>query len=143
MGKLFSTEEIDALSAEIDSRLAELQSGELSFESTDVIAKGARNLDELFDQEFNKISEKTGQEPKEWLKTFAKNAKGELCEKDGMLFKQWDKWSDLSNQDTITAFGAILAGMGFSGSVLWLLLGAVCVIVLRLGVKSFCDLYSK
>ncbi len=143
MENLFSPDQITSMSAEIDSRLAELQQGATALESSGGIAKGARNLDELFDLEFNTIGENTGKDSKEFLKAFCGNAKGELCEKEGMLYKQWDKWSDLTNPATIAAFGTVLAGMGFSGSVLPALVVAIGVIVLRLGVKSFCELYSK
>ena len=43
----------------------------------------------------------------------AKNAKDELCEKEGILYKEWDKWSNLTGPATIASFGAILDKMSF------------------------------
>jgi len=140
MSNLFTPDQIAAMSAEIDAQLLALspraKEGTLKGGDTD-------NLDQLFDKQFNTIAKATSQTGATFLKHFAAAAKAELCGKDGMLFKQWQKWSDLTNQDVINTFGGVLVGMGFSGSVLQGIAVATSVIVLRLGLTAFCKTFGE
>lgn len=58
------------------------------------------------------------------------------------MHKQWQKWGDLDNQETIAKFGGLLAGMGISGELITPLVVSVTVIVLHIGVKAFCEEYG-
>ena len=60
-------------------------------------------------------------------------------EEGGVLNTQWKKWGDLSNEAVLKSFGALLAGMGFSGNALQMLTVAIGVIVMHLGCKAICE----
>ena len=144
MNTMFTPDQIAAMSAEIDAQLQELYRN-----SSAVSKEGAlrgddtENLDQLFDKQFNTIAKATNQPGQTFLKNFAAAAKAELCGKEGTLYKQWQKWSDLTNQDALNAFGGVLVGMGFSGSVLQGIAVATSVIVLRLGLTAFCKTFGE
>lgn len=55
-----------------------------------------------------------------------------------VLYQQWKKWGDLSNEKVLKSFGAVLVAMGFSGNALQVLAVALAVVVLHIGVKAIC-----
>ncbi len=139
MSNLFTPDQIAAMSADIDAQLQELlQSKEGTLRSGD-----ADNLDQLFDKQFNTIAKATNQTGQTFLKNFAAAAKAELCGKDGTLYKQWQKWGDLTNPETIAVFGLVLDKMGVSTSALPALIVAIAVIALRLGLAAFCKTFGE
>ncbi len=133
---MFSNEEISILAAEIDAQLLELRSlsGDVSLKSGDKEAQLVKQN--------QAIATATKEPAKNFLQKFWKAAKVDLCEEEGMLYKQWKKWGDLDNKETISAFKGILTGLGLSGNVLPTVIVAVTVIVLHIGVKAFCDEYG-
>ena len=133
---MFSDEEISQLAAEIDVQLLELRSL-----SGDAPLKSGDQEAQLVKQN-QAISTATKEPAKSFLQKFWKAAKADLCEEDGVLYKQWKKWGDLDNKETISTFKGILAGLGLSGNVLPTAIVAVTVIVLHIGVKAFCDEYG-
>ena len=133
---MFSDEEISQLAAEIDAQLLELRSL-----SGDAPLKSGDREAQLVKQN-QAISTATKEPAKSFLQKFWKAAKADLCEEDGVLYKQWKKWGDLDNKETISTFKGILAGLGLSGNVLPTAIVAVTVIVLHIGVKAFCDEYG-
>ena len=70
-------------------------------------------------------------------------AKADLCDADGLLHKQWQKWGDLDNKDALERLGAVLMAMGFSGGVLRSLVVVVTVVVVHIGLKAFCEDYGQ
>ncbi|MDG3495975.1 MULTISPECIES: hypothetical protein [Pseudanabaena] len=133
---MFSDEEISILAAEIDAQLLELRSL-----SGDAPLKSGDREAQLVKQN-QAIATATKEPAKSFLQKFWKAAKADLCEEDGVLYKQWKKWGDLDNKETISTFKGILAGLGLSGNVLPTVIVAVTVIVLHIGVKAFCDEYG-
>jgi hypothetical protein len=133
---MFSDEEISQLAAEIDAQLLELRSL-----SGDTSLKSGDKESQLVKQN-QAIAIATKEPAKSFLQKFWKAAKADLCEEDGVLYKQWKKWGDLDNKETISTFKGILAGLGLSGNVLPTAIVAVTVIVLHIGVKAFCDEYG-
>ena len=133
---MFSDEEISQLAAEIDAQLLELRSL-----SGDAPLKSGDREAQLVKQN-QAIATATKEPAKSFLQKFWKAAKADLCEEDGVLYKQWKKWGDLDNKETISTFKGILAGLGLSGNVLPTAIVAVTVIVLHIGVKAFCDEYG-
>ncbi len=133
---MFSDEEISILAAEIDAQLLELRSlsGDTSLKSSDKEA-------ELVKQN-QAIAIATKEPAKSFLQKFWKAAKADLCEEEGMLYKQWDKWGDLDNKEALSKFGGFLAALGLKGDFLITGIVAVTVIVLHIGVKAFCDEYG-
>ena len=87
--------------------------------------------------------EKVAGEPAEsFLRKFARAGHRDLCEEDGVLFKQWKKYGDLDNETTLKVVGGILTTMGLTGGVLQAGAIAVTVIVLHLTVKTICEEYG-
>ncbi len=138
MTTVFTPEEINALSANIDSQLQELRT-----DSDSGTIKGDRESDSLPTKQSQAIEEITKEKSKSFLKKFGRAAKTDLCEEGGLLNSQWKKWADLDNKDVIDKFVLILAPMGFSGAALEMLVVAVAVIVIHIGVKAFCEDYSE
>jgi hypothetical protein len=138
MTTVFTPEEINALSANIDSQLQELRTDSASGD-----IKGDHESDSLPTKQSQAIEEITKEKSKSFLKKFGRAAKTDLCEEGGLLNSQWKKWADLDNKDVIDKFVLILAPMGFSGAALEMLVVAVAVIVIHIGVKAFCEDYSE
>ena len=81
--------------------------------------------------------EKAAGEPAEsFLRKFVRSGHRDLCEDDGVLFKQWKKYGDLDNETTLKVVGGILTTMGLTGGMLQAGAIAVTVIVLHLDRKS-------
>ena len=133
---MFSDEEISQLAAEIDAQLLELRSLPVDAHSKSV------DLDSQLVKQNQAIAIATKEPAKRFLQKFWKAAKADLCEEEGMLYKQWKKWGDLDNKETISTFKGILTGLGLSGNVVPTAIVAVTVIVLHIGVKAFCDEYG-
>jgi hypothetical protein len=138
MNTVFTPEEINALSANIDSQLQELRTDSASGD-----IKGEHESDSLPTKQSQAIEEITKEKSKSFLKKFGHAAKSDLCEEEGLLNTQWKKWADLNNKDVIDKFGVLLVAMGFSGAGLELLVVAVAVVVIHIGVKAFCEDYSE
>lgn len=128
----FTQDDIARLSAEIDAQLNELGApGTGSSRSGG--PKGA-----LGAKQRRAIEKATGEDAMSFLARFKQAARQDLCEKDGILFRQWNKWKDIANEDMLKTFGGVLVGMGLSGSPLQTAVVAIAVYVLYLGVQAFC-----
>ena len=133
---MFSDQEIADLAAEIDAQLSELRSP-----SSDALRKSGDMEAQLVKQN-EAIATATKEPAKSFLQKFWQAAKADLCEQEGVLYRQWKKWGDLDNKEAISTFKGILAGLGLSGNVLPTVIVAVMVIVLHIGVRAFCDEYG-
>lgn len=133
---MFSDEEISKLAVEIDAQLLEVRSQPFN---------ASLKLDDKQSQlakQNQAIERVTGESADSFLKKFWRAAKADLCEEDGMLHKQWQKWGDLDNKEAISKFGGFLTGLGLSGDFLTPAIVATTVIVLHVGVKAFCEEYG-
>ncbi|MDM8554908.1 hypothetical protein QUF75_09280 [Desulfococcaceae bacterium HSG7] len=139
MSEIFTEEQFTRLSDEIDKQLIELQNLSVSG------MKGGekKTPGELPEKQCEIIKKNTGEQPETFLKKFTVEAKKDLCEEDGMLYKQWKKWSDLSNKDVLQSFGSVLVGMGIGAGNLEILAVAVGVVVIHIGVRVICKEYTK
>ena len=88
---MFSDEEISQLAAEIDAQLLELRSLPVDARSKSV------DLDSQLVKQNQAIAIATKEPAKRFLQKFWKAAKADLCEEEGMLYKQCKKWGDLDN----------------------------------------------
>lgn len=136
---VFSEKELDRLSREMDVRLAELATGGETAEAKWILRghhpapipkKEARAVEET--------AAETGTTPESFWTRFKKATRADVCEEGGVLYTQWKKWGDLSNEKVLKQFGAILVAMGFSGNQVQVLTLSCAVIVVHLGVKAFC-----
>ncbi len=162
MDNIFTIEEVNGLSAEINRQLQELaKASPLDIKSGGSGGSGGtggggrvggggsggsggtKKTDRLPVKQSQVVAEITQEDPKTFLKTFLAVAKDDLCEEGGLLYGQWKKWADLNNKDVIEKFTAILVALGFTGNTLPILVVAVAVIVIHLGVKTFCMYYSQ
>jgi hypothetical protein len=134
MTEPFTPEQITALSAEIDSQLRELAK-----EFGPGSLKGAKQPGVLPEKQCRAIEQATGEEAKAFLQRFKQATRKDLCKEGGVLYQQWKRWGDLSNEKVLESFGVILVAMGFSGNALPLLAVSLGVIVLHLGVKTICE----
>jgi len=139
----FTDQQVDSLVQDIERQLAALDSPLESFHQG---AKGASSdstdLDRYFEQ-LQAIEQQTGEEPETFLQRFGREAKHDLCEEGGMLYKQWQKWQDISIKDAVAVFTPILAAIGVTGSVLAAVVVPTTVIVTHLTVRTFCARFSE
>ncbi len=136
VSNIFTPEQIDTLSAEIDRQIQEL--GKVY--RSGMQKGGTEEADRLPVKQSQAIAETTQENPKTFLQKFRAAAKNDLCEEGGVLYTQWKKWADLNNKDVIERFTAILVALGFTGNALEILVVSVAVIVIHLGAKAFCEL---
>lgn len=137
--EIFSNEELDRLSREMDVRLAELAAGGETAEAK-WIRRGPKGP-EIPKKEANDIEKaapEAGYTPESFWSRFKKGTRADICEERGVLYAQWKKWGDLSNKEVLEKLAAILASMGFSGGTMQMLTLSCAVIVVHLGVKAFC-----
>jgi len=133
---MFSDEEISQLAAEIDAQLLELRAL-----SSDALLRSDDKEVQLVKQN-EAIATATKEPAKSFLQKFWKAVKADLCEEEGVLYKQWKKWGDLDNKEAMDKFKVILTGLGLTGNLLSSVLVAIMVIVLHIGVRAFCDDYG-
>ena len=134
MTEVFTPEQITALGAEIDAQLRELGTA-YSFAEI----RGGEQPKDLPNKQRRAIEDTTQQDAPSFMKRFQQAAHKDLCEEGGVLYQQWKKWGDLSNEKILQQFGVILIAMGFSGNALPMLAVALAVIVLHLGAKTICE----
>ena len=134
MTEVFTPEQITALSAEIDAQLRELGTAHSFAE-----VRGGEQPKDLPNKQRRAIEDTTQQDAPSFMKRFLQAARKDLCEEGGVLYQQWKKWGDLSNEKVLQSFGAILVAMGLTGNALQTLAVASAVIVLHLGAKTICE----
>ena len=142
---VFTPEEIIYLSTQIEQQRRELES--TSDSTSDQKSMETLGLiyayEEVPEAQSQVIAEVTNEEPESFLKRFAKAARNDLCESNGLLNQQWKKWRDLTNKDVLDKFGNVLMAMGFAAQPLNTLVVAVAVIVLQVGVTNFCEKFGN
>ena len=132
MENVFTQEQIEDLTGEINRQLRDLSAAE----SATLRAKEPSRPRASRQREA--IETATGQDAATFLSHFRAAARKDLCEQGGILHAQWQKFHDLSSKDMLKTFGGILVGMGLAGSTLATVAVAICVYVLYLGVEAFC-----
>ena len=142
MSSPFSSEELNRLSAEVDQQLQILES------SSSERGLETKSFQDSPDQKLpqaqrNAIAQATGEEPEKILKKFVRVARKDLCEADGMLYQQWQKWGDLQNKETLDKLGAAGVALGLSGEILPVVAAAITVIIIHLGVRTICEEYAS
>ena len=137
MPTTFEPDQMTHLSADIDQQLKALRAG------GDGLVKGALPDEPLPPQaaprQWQAIAAVVGEDPEGFWQRFKRVARTDLCEPDGVLYRQWQKWGDLDNKAVLKSFGAILVALGFSCGALQILVVSLAVIVIHLGVKTVCD----
>jgi hypothetical protein len=135
-----SDAEIDALASQVDRELKELTADpEHGFQKSAsgkaivVVPKKQRAV----------IEKATGQPAASFWEKYKRAARRDLCQADGLLYKQWHKWRDLQTKDAVKVSLGIVAGLGISGPALPLVGVAAAVILLNIvvniGINAICE----
>jgi hypothetical protein len=77
-----------------------------------------------------------------FLRKFARVARRDVCEDSGLLNKQWEKYQDLSREDTLVVVAGALGLMGIANPVVVAIGVPITVIILHLGLRTFCEEYG-
>lgn len=133
---LFTEQELQTLSAEIDNQLNELASQPMD---ESISKAGKHSKKKIPNKQKQQLEKATGEEADSFMKKFARAAKKDLCEEGGVLYTQYKKYGDLENESMLSNFGGVLAGLGLTSAPIQTAVVAVSVIVIHLGIKAFCD----
>ena len=142
MTKIFTTEEIQTLSAQVDKQLHELEIMPV-VQAKSVARELCPPLDELPPQQHQAIEEQVQENPNTFLQKFAHQAKALICNADSDLRKQYKLFGDLNKEEVLEKFAGFLAVMGFSGMGLKILTVAITVYVIRIGIQVFSKKYCQ
>jgi hypothetical protein len=132
MSDVFTPDEIESLTSELNQQLLALQA------EAPATQRGAGAGERRGQRQLAAIAAATGQDAASFLVRFRQAARKDLCEEGGLLHEQWKKYRDLASKDMLNRFGGILVGFGLAGSALQVAVVAVAVYVLYLGVQAFC-----
>jgi hypothetical protein len=134
MHQPFTPDEIEDLSAQVDQQLMGVLAKEGTFGLRTTRGADSRPLE----KQREAIERATGEDARTFLARFRAAARRDVCEQGGVIYEQWQKWRDVTNRDVLKSFGAVLVGMGLSGSALQIAVVALAVYVLYLGIQAFC-----
>jgi hypothetical protein len=133
MHQLFTDEEITTLSARIDAELLYLGTpgtGQL---------KSATPEEVLPVRQRQALETATGEEATSFIAKFKRAARQDICQPEGVLYQQWQKYRDITNKDVLQTFGGVLMSMGLAGNTLQIAVVALAVYVLYIGLTAFCE----
>jgi hypothetical protein len=132
-----SPETLDRMLGDMDAQLQELRRAERRAEIR-WITRGPSKLPKPQTEQVDETVAAEGKDPEDFWTRFKAAAREDICTEGGVIHAQWKKWGDLSNKTVLQQLTAILVAMGFSGNALQVLAVALGVIVVHLGVKTFC-----
>ncbi len=136
MTQPFSNQELEQLAAQVEAELRELAAFPPDSEHKGVMTPDGKKT--VPPKQSRVLETLSGESTASFWDKFKRAAKADLCDQGGVLNQQWQKYGDLNKKDTVNAFGAVLAAMGFSGNALSMLAVALVVIVLHISVKTVC-----
>jgi hypothetical protein len=141
MDSVFTPDVLVELEQEVNRQLAELGSQPM------VTGKGGmdevRELRSQLAMQELAIKEATQESADSFLRKFARVAKRDVCEEGGLLNKQWEEFQDLSRPETLTVVGGALGLMGIANPVVTAIAVPVSVILVHLGLRTFCEEYGE
>ena len=126
--------------AAVERQLEQVRSGASAMSKDPIVELRALRSQLVLQEEA--IEQVAGEPAESFLRKFVRSGHRDLCEEDGVLFKQWKKYGDLDNETTLKVVGGILGTMGLTGGMLQAGAIAVTVIVLHLTVKTICEEYG-
>jgi hypothetical protein len=141
MADIFTPDILVELEQEVNRQLAELGSQPM------VTGKGGmdevRELRSQLAMQELAIVEAAGEPSDSFLRKFARVARRDVCEEGGLLNKQWEEFQDLSRADTLAVVGGALGLMGIANPVVTAIAVPVSVILVHLGLRTFCEEYGQ
>jgi len=138
--KLSKNAELNRLADQVDQELKELVA-----DPTLGFQKSSSSTTSMFlpKKQRTAIEKATGESAESFWRKYKLAARKDLCHKNGLLYKQWNKWLDLRSKDTVKVSLGLVAGLGISGTALPVVAVAASVIllniVLNIGVKVICE----
>jgi hypothetical protein len=141
MDMFFNPEVLADLTAAVDRQLQEIQ--------TQPIGPSRSGMDEVqalrsqLAMQTAAIAQVTQEPADSFLRKFARVAKRDVCEEGGLLNKQWEAYQDLSRPETLTCVGGALAVMGVANPVVATIVVPITVIMVHLGLRTFCEEYGE
>jgi hypothetical protein len=141
MDVVFSPEVLAELTAAVDRQLREIQ--------TQPIGPDRSGMDEVqalrsqLAMQTAAIAQVTQEPADSFLRKFARVAKRDVCDEGGLLNKQWEQYQDLSRADTLAVVGGALGLLGLANPVVTAIAVPVTVIILHLGLRTFCEEYGE
>ena len=136
MTQHLTVERLNALSAQVDEQLAELDSSAFT-------QKSLQDQVEQLSKQYKAIENIVKENAEVFLQQFAKKAKVLICDADSDLQKQYDVFGALKKDEVLEKFAGLLAVMGFSGAAMDILTVAIVVYVLHIGIKRFSERYCQ
>lgn len=135
----FTEKQLQALSSEIDSQLQELVNAPIGEGYT----KDADSTKTAIPAKQKQLLEEaTGENAETFMKKFASQAKKNLCEKGGSLYDLHEKAGNISKKAILGVFGNILLELGLPIDSIHTVVVASTVIVLHIGIETFCADYK-
>jgi hypothetical protein len=136
----FTNAELDLLADQCDRELKELTADpKHGFQKS---ASG-RTMLVVPEKQRLVIEAATGEPAASFWQKYKHAARKDLCESDGLLYKQWHKWRDLRTKDAVKVSLGLVAGLGISGPALPVVGVAAAVIllnvVLNIGINVICE----
>jgi hypothetical protein len=141
MTDVFSAAELVTLTAEVDRQLANL--------TVLPMAPGKDPMDEVrslrsqLAAQRGAIAQAAGEPADGFLRKFARVARRDVCEEGGLLNQQWEQYQDLSRADTLAVVGGALGLLGLANPVVTAIAVPVTVVILHLGLRTFCEEYGE
>jgi hypothetical protein len=141
MDAVLSPEMLVELTAAVDAQLVEVRSQPMAVGKT---AMGElQGLRSQLSAQVGAIKVAVGEPTDGFLRKFARVARRDVCEEGGLLNKQWVKYQDLSRADTLAVVAGALGLMGIASPVVVAISVPITVIVLHLGLRTFCEEYGE
>jgi hypothetical protein len=141
MDVVFSPEVLAELTAAVDRQLREVQTQPIGTDRS-----GMNEVQALRSQlaiQTAAIAQVTQEPADSFLRKFARVAKRDVCDEGGLLNKQWEQYQDLSRADTLAVVGGALGLLGLANPVVTAIAVPVTVIILHLGLRTFCEEYGE
>jgi hypothetical protein len=103
---MWSEEKVQEMSGEVDRQLSAVRVMRIANEK-DAIDEIRRLRSQLRVQK-DAIAVATGEEAESFLRKFGRVSRRDLCEKGGVLYEQWRRFTDFENEKTIGFVGGVL-----------------------------------
>jgi hypothetical protein len=137
---IFTEQELQALSAQIDEQLAELTELKTDTAYAEGNVRGSKHGKKTIPHKQKQLIEQaTQEEVNSFMKKFARAAKKDLCKDGGLLHDTFEETGNLGKKSMVAIFGGVLSGIGLPAAAIQTTVVAVSVIVLHIGIKAFCE----
>jgi hypothetical protein len=133
---LFTEQELQTLSAEIDLQLRELKNE--PSETGDTKRIGTTNK-AIPSKQKQQLELATQEDAYAFMKKFVRAGKRDLCEEGGTVHDAMEESANMGKKAMLVIFGGILSGIGLPAAALHTTVVAVSVIVFHIGIKAFCE----